>query len=154
MAFEGPVPDDLSPGWRLELKLADMLEGSGPGTQRSEPMDVERMELESRLETVGWGLLFLLFGALAIPRGTAEFASVAAIGAAMLGLNLFRAIRHMPIAWFSAILGASIFAAGSGALAGVHMDAFVVFFVLAGAVTIGGAIVRPAVQSATRRDPR
>ena len=106
-------------------------------------MDIEKMELDQRLEAVGWGLLFLLFGALALPTGTAEYVSVAAIGAAMLGLNLFRAVRNLPIAWFSTILGASILTAGSGALAGLHMDAFVLFFVLAGAVTIGGAVIRP-----------
>ena len=54
-------------------------------------IDVQTKELRDRLDTVGWGLLFLLFGALA----------------------------------------------------GVKIDVFVLFFVLAGGVTIAGAVVQP-----------
>ena len=109
----------------------------------SETVDSRKRELESRFDAVGWGLLFLLFGALALPRGTAEYASAAAVGAAMLGLNGVRVAAGVPVRWFSVILGAAILVAGSGALVSVHMDAFVLFFVLAGAVTIGSAIFSP-----------
>ena len=61
----------------------------------------------------------------------------------MLVLNVARIVAVLPVRWFSVILGAAMLVAGSGALAGVHMDVFVLFFVLAGIVTIGGALVRP-----------
>src|SRR5512141_389212 len=98
--------------------------------------------LESGLDDIGWGLLFLGFAALALPRGTTEYAAVAAVGAAMLGLNAVRLSVHMPMDWFSTILGATGFSAGLLALSGTHVDAFVVFCVLAGAVTIAAATVR------------
>ena len=53
-------------------------------------MNDRKWDLERRLDDVGWGLLFLAFAALALPNGTAEYASVAAVGAAMLGLNAVR----------------------------------------------------------------
>jgi hypothetical protein len=106
-------------------------------------MSVGNRLLESRFDTIGWGLLFLLFGAVAMPMGTAAYASIAAVGGLMVGLNAARVIAGVAVRWFSAILGTALFVAGCGALAGLHMDAFVLFFALAGAVTIVGALVRP-----------
>ncbi len=88
-------------------------------------------------------MLFLLFGALALPSGTVEYASVAATGAAMLGLNGLRIVLAAPIRWFTTTLGTSMLVAGGSALAGVRMDVFVLFFVIAGAVTIAAALVGP-----------
>jgi hypothetical protein len=106
-------------------------------------IDPHKKELEERLDSVGWGLLFLLFGALALPNGTAEYASAAIVGAVMLGLNAARIVLDVPVRWFSIILGTVMAVAGSGALAGVHMDVFVLFFVFAGVVTIAGAALKP-----------
>jgi hypothetical protein len=98
-------------------------------------------ELENRLEAVGWGLILLLIAALALPNGNAEYVSVAAVGAAMLLLNMVRKARGIAVAWFSAILGTSMLAGGTAAVFGLKMDVFVVFFALAGAVVIAGAVV-------------
>ena len=106
-------------------------------------LDPRKRDLDKRLESIGWGLVFLLFGALAMPAGTAEYAAVAAIGGALIGLNVVRVALGIAIAWFGLILGASLLIAGIGALSGVHMDAFVLFFAIAGAVTIVAALVRP-----------
>jgi hypothetical protein len=131
-----------TPGWLLGF--FDWWDGmvNGKGDQM-DSMDIRRRELEDRFDAIGWGLLFLLFAALALPNGTAEYASAAAVGGLMIGLNLVRIVADVPVRWFSVILGAAILVAGSSALAGFHMDVFVLFFVLAGAVTILGAIVRP-----------
>jgi len=109
----------------------------------SESVNPGKLGLEERFDAVGWGLLFLLFGALALPKGTTEYASAAAVGAAMLGLNGMRVAAGLPVSWFSVVLGAAILVAGSGALVSVHMDVFVVFFVIAGVVAIGSAIFQP-----------
>ena len=137
--------EERSPSWDLEFKVSEWFVGlfSGKGDHVGKMMGSHNQELEDRLDSVGWGLLFLLFGALALPNGTAEYASVAAVGAAMLGLNVLRIVLDLPVRWFSVILGAVMAVAGSGALAGVKMDVFVLFFVLAGAVTIAGAIAKP-----------
>ena len=138
-------PEELSPGWDLELKVSEWFAGllPGRGDRMGKLMDPQKHELEDRLDSVGWGLLFLLFGALALPNGTAEYASVAAVGAAMLGLNLLRIVLDVPVRWFSIILGTVMAVAGSGALIGVKMDVFVLFFVIAGIVTIAGAALKP-----------
>jgi len=104
--------------------------------------DKRRQQLEKSLDDVGWGLLFLAFAAVALPRGTTEYAAIAGVGAGMLTLNGVRIALGVSINWFSTILGATGLLAGSLALAGTHVDAFVVFCVLAGAVTIAAASVR------------
>jgi hypothetical protein len=101
-----------------------------------------KKRLEAKLDTIGWGLLFLLIAALALPSGPVEYASVAAVGAFMIILNLARVGLGVPVRWFSAVLGASTAMAGGGALVGVRMDALVLFFALAGALTIAGALGR------------
>jgi hypothetical protein len=137
--------EERSPGWDLEFKVSEWFDGlfQAEGDQMGESIDPSKRELEDRFDTIGWGLLFLLFGALALPNGTAEYASAAVVGAAMLGLNVLRIVLDVPVRWFSIILGTVMLVAGSGALAGVKMDVFVLFFVLAGAVTIAGAVVKP-----------
>lgn len=115
----------------------------------AEPMDIHKMGLDSKYDTVGWGLLFLLLGALALPNGTAEYGSVAVVGAAMLGLNGFRVVAGLPVRWVSIILGTVMLVAGTGALTGLHLDVFVLFFLLAGVVTIAGALIRPGRTTAT-----
>ena len=145
MTSDVSSPEERSPGWDLELKVSEWFEElvSRKGDHVGKLMDPHKLELEERLDSVGWGLLFLLFGALALPNGAAEYASAAAVGAAMLGLNVLRIVLDVPVRWFSIILGTVMAVAGSGALAGVKMDVFVLFFVFAGAVTIVGAIARP-----------
>jgi hypothetical protein len=101
-------------------------------------------DLEERFDTVGWGLVFLLFAALALPNGTTEYVAVTAVGGAMLALNAVRRVMDAPVRWFSIVLGGALFIAGCGALGGMHMDAFVLFFVLAGVVNIAAAVFRPA----------
>jgi hypothetical protein len=106
-------------------------------------IDVQTKELQDRLDTIGWGLLFLLFGALALPNGRLEYAAAAAIGVAMLGLNGLRIVKAVPVRWLSIILGVVMVVAGGGALAGIKMDVFVLFFAVAGVATIAGAVVQP-----------
>jgi hypothetical protein len=145
MASGVSSPDEQFPGWNIELKYSDWWGQivNGEGDRMGKAIDPHKQELENRFDTVGWGLLFLLFAALALPNGTAEYASAATVGGLMLVLNVARIVAVLPVRWFSVILGAAMLVAGSGALAGVHMDVFVLFFVLAGIVTIGGALVRP-----------
>jgi hypothetical protein len=98
-------------------------------------------DLEKRFDGVGWGLLLLLFAALALPSGNAEYASAAAVGGLMLLLNGVRIAMDVPVRWFSVVLGASMLIGGSAAIFGVEMDVFVLFFALAGVITIAGALV-------------
>jgi hypothetical protein len=131
-----------TPGWLLRFFGWYGRLVNGKGSEMGS-IKATRRDLERRFDTVGWGLLFLLFGALAMPNGTAEYVAVSAIGAAMLVLNVLRRLVDVDVRWFSVVLGAALFIAGCGALSGMHMDAFVLFFVLAGVANILAAIVRP-----------
>ncbi len=115
-------------------------------------MGKEMEELADRLESIGWGLLLLLFAAVSLPHGTAEFVSVTVVGLAMVGLNVYRRLRGLEVAWFSLVLGLAVSIAGVAALRSVEMDVFALFFVVAGVVTIGAALVRP-VSRATQEQP-
>ena len=105
-------------------------------------MNAGARPLAGRFDAAGWGLLLVLFGALALPRGVGEFALVAGTGAAMLGLNTLRAMAGVPVAWFGIILGAVALVAGVGAIVGVTVPAVALLFILLGLGTIIGAVVR------------
>jgi hypothetical protein len=110
--------------------------------------DTRKRDLEDRFDNIGWGLLFLLVAALALPNGTAEYVCVAGLGAGMLGLNAVRVVVGVEVRWFSIVLGATGLTAGILALIGIHrVDAFALFFVFLGVLTIAAAIVRPSRQS-------
>jgi hypothetical protein len=86
-------------------------------------------------------LIFLFFGALALPSGTAEYASLAVVGGLMLLLNAVRVLKDAPVRWSTLVLGAASLVGGSAALLGEKLDAFVILFVVAGLVTIAGALL-------------
>jgi hypothetical protein len=115
------------------------------GEQLAHGADLRVRDLAARFDTAGWGLLFVLFGALAMPNGTAEYLAVAAVGALMLALNAGRVAAGVPVRWFSIILGSVTLIAGAGAMTGIRIDAFVLFFFVLGIATVAGAIVRPRV---------
>lgn len=84
----------------------------------------------------------MMFGALAMPNGTAEYVAVAAVGALMLALNAARVASGVPVRWFSVILGSVALVAGAGATAGLRIDAFVLFCFVLSAAMVVGAVVR------------
>jgi hypothetical protein len=111
-------------------------------TQVSQAMNGPRADLADRFDTAGWGLLFMLFGALAMPNGTAEYVAVAGVGTLMLALNAVRMASGVAVRWFSIILGSVALVAGAGATVGLRIDAFVLFCFVLGAAMVAGAIVR------------
>ncbi len=84
-----------------------------------------------------------MLGALALPRGMAEFALLAGAGAAMLALNALRIRYGVPVSWFGIILGAVAVAAGLGAMVGLTVPALALLLIFLGLAMIIGAVVRP-----------
>lgn len=103
-------------------------------------MSTSQRTLDDRLETAGYGLLSLLIAALFLPSGMTEYVAVAGVGALMLGLNAVRIAAGIPVGWFSITVGAWAVIAGLGAMAGLKIDAFALFFLLLGLVTLGAAL--------------
>lgn len=98
--------------------------------------------LDDRFQTAGEGLLFLLIAAVALPSGTTAYAAVAAVGVLLLGLNAARIAAGIRVRWFSITVGAWAVIGGVGAMAGLKIDAFALFFLLLGLVSLGSAAFR------------
>lgn len=121
----------------------------GAQAQPEEPHEGARMDrtiteaprtLDDRLETAGYGFLFLLIAALALPSGMTEYVAVAGVGALLLGLNAVRMAVGIPVGWFSITAGTWAVIAGLGAMAGLKIDVFALFFLLLGLVALGAAL--------------
>ncbi len=131
-----------TPGWLLRFFawFDGIVNGRG---DKMGSLNAHKRELDERLDSIGWGLLFLFFAALTLPSGTAGYASVAAIGSGMLVLSALRIATDIPVKWPSLILGTVMLTGGGGALVGVRMDLFALLFLLAGVVSIASALFRP-----------
>jgi hypothetical protein len=91
-------------------------------------------------------LFFLFLAALALPSGTAEYVSVAVIGGLLVALNVARVATDVPVQWFGLIAGTSMLVGGAAAVYGARIDLFVLFFGLAGLITIAAAFRRPGLR--------
>jgi hypothetical protein len=109
---------------------------------------IEDRNRSDRYDTAGWGLLFLLLGAVFLPAGTGTYAAVTLIGLLMLALNAARLATGVAIRWFSVILGATAVLSGAGALAGVRIDALALFFAATGVALLVAAAVTPRRRAA------
>jgi hypothetical protein len=98
--------------------------------------------LDDRFQAAGEGLLFLLIAAVALPSGTSAYAAVVIVGALLLGLNAARMAAGIRVRWFSITVGAWAVIGGVGAMAGLKIDAFALFFLLLGLVSLGSAAFR------------
>jgi hypothetical protein len=105
-------------------------------------MNTNQRTLDDRFQTAGEGLLFLLIAALALPSGTTAYAAVAGVGALLLALNAARIAAGIRVRWFSITVGTWAVIGGLGALAGLRIDAFALFFLLLGLVALGAAAFR------------
>ena len=105
-------------------------------------MSTRLRTLEDRFQTAAEGLLFLLIAALALPSGTARYAAVAVVGILLLGLNVARIAAGIRVPWLSVTVGTWAVVAGLGAIAGLKIDGFALFFLLLGLATIGAAAFR------------
>jgi hypothetical protein len=75
---------------------------------------------EKRFANTAWGALFILFGVLLIVPGNQSALFWLGSGLILLGLNLVRALRKLPVSTFSITLGfLALVAGGFGALAPV-----------------------------------
>ena len=98
--------------------------------------DVEPSEkaiLNKRLETIGWGLFFIMLGGFAfvpyalVPKGLWSIG----VGAIMLGLNITRYFFKIKMSGFTTFLGIVALLSGVTQLLGMHtLDAAILLIVL------------------------
>jgi hypothetical protein len=105
------------------------------------PGDVRKKELNSRLETVGWGLFLIMIGGFALLKGVPEGTWLIGAGLIMLGLNAVRLLVGIRASWFTLILGTIALLSGLGSVYGVNIPVGPLLIIL-----IGLAIVVRAFQ--------
>ena len=90
-------------------------------------LDTREKETNSRIDTIGWGVVLVIIGLSALAGSTSEWAWFSehgwmiAVGALFLGINLYRLTVGIPISWFTTILGAFAVAGGLADLTGVDL---------------------------------
>ncbi len=91
--------------------------------------------LNKRLEQIGWGLFLIMIGGLALvpDQYVPEGLWLVGAGLIMLGLNAARYFYHLPLSWFTIILGLIALASGAGDLLGIDLPVFPILLILIGA---------------------
>lgn len=90
-------------------------------------LDTREKEINSRLDTIGWGVVLMIIGLSALAGSTSDWAWFSehgwmiAVGALFIGINLYRLAVGIPISWFTTILGAFAVSGGVADLTGVDL---------------------------------
>lgn len=97
--------------------------------------DEDAEALNKRLEMVGWGLFLIMIGGLMLvpEQYVPEGLWLVGAGLIMLGLNAARYFYHLPLSWFTIILGLLALASGAGDLVGIDLPVFPILLILIGA---------------------
>lgn len=102
-------------------------------SQVSAPKDA----LNRRIDEIGWGLFFLVTGAvLLVPDKVPGGTWLMAVGLILLGINGVRRVNDIPISVFTVVLGILALAAGIGDLLGVKLPLFAVLLIIIGVSVI------------------
>lgn len=118
--------------------------------------DVRTMR-EARIDAVGWGVLFVVVGAVLLVPGLPDVAWVAAAGVVMVGTSLVRAWLGMDVPWFTALAGTAALIGGGAGLLGFENEGWPLVLVATGLVVVARAFHRsdrPATFGATVRAGR
>lgn len=99
-------------------------------------------ELERRLDAIGWGLLFLVSGALLLVPDAPDGSWLAAVGAILLGVSAAKWALGAGASWFVAILGAVGLASGLGEMAGIDVPGVALLLILCGIALIAVQVLR------------
>ncbi len=104
--------------------------------------NMAQRDLPTRIEAIGWGLVFLMTGTLALIPGVPDGTWLVGLGVLMLGLNATRTFVGLPLERFGAILGSAAVVAGLGIMAGVDVPVFALLLILCGLAIIAGQVGR------------
>ncbi len=106
-------------------------------TNRS--IDAER---DDRISTLGWGLLFIVVGGVALVPGLPKDAWLIAAGAVMLGVSAARVWLRLPVHGVTVVVSAVALTAGSGSVAGLATATGPLVLIVLGLALIVRALYR------------
>jgi hypothetical protein len=101
-----------------------------------------RKDLDSRLDTVGWGLFFLMSGGVLLVPGLPDGSWLVGLGAIFLGFSAVRFATGLPVSGFAVVVGIVAVAVGAGTMAGVAVPWFSLLLILCGLAIVIGEITR------------
>jgi hypothetical protein len=104
--------------------------------------NMARHDISSRIDAIGWGLLFLMTGFLFLVPGVPDGTWLVGLGLLMLGGNATRLYIGLPLDRFGVIIGAGALMAGFGALAGMEIPVFELGLIACGLAIIAGQLGR------------
>lgn len=96
----------------------------------------------NRIDAIGWGLLFLMTGTLALIPGLPDGTWLAGLGILLLGLNAARWVLGISPEWFTVILGSVALLAGLGGIVGVAVPGLALLLIAFGVAIIAGQVWR------------
>lgn len=100
--------------------------------------------LESRIDAIGWGVFFVMSGAMLLVPGLPAGSWVTGVGVILVTFSALRQSLGLPVSTFVVICGVVVMATGAGAMAGVAVPWFALLLVLCGgALVIDGLARRP-----------
>lgn len=99
-------------------------------------------ELSGRVDTVGWGVLFVVLGVVGLTPGLPEDAWLIAAGLVLVGVSLARAILRLPVSGFTTVLGVVALAAGIGSITGLDTATGPLVMIVLGLSLVVGAVYR------------
>ncbi len=105
-------------------------------------MNTARHDISSRIDAIGWGLLFLMTGILFLVPGVPDGTWLVGLGLLMLGGNATRLYIGLPIDRFGVLIGAGALIAGLGALAGLEIPVVALGLIACGLAIIAGQLGR------------
>lgn len=111
------------------------METSESPKQEQIPQVREKMILNKRLESIGWGLFLIMLGGLnfipdnRVPEGFWPIG----VGIILLGVNFARYMNGIRMSGFTTVLGVLSLLTGIGDLAGLDLPVFPILLIILGA---------------------
>jgi hypothetical protein len=101
-----------------------------------------RQDLDSRLDSLGWGLFFLMSGVVMLLPGLPEGSWLVGLGAIFLSLSAVRFSTGLPVSGFAVIVGIVAVAVGAGAIVGLAVPWVSLLLVGCGLAIVAGELTR------------
>lgn len=105
-------------------------------------IDTTRQSLDSRLDTLGWGLFFVMSGVVLLLPQLPEGSWLIGVGAIFLGFSAVRFSTGLPVSRFAVVAGIVAVAVGAGTIAGLAVPWFAVLLIACGLALVTNELIR------------
>ena len=107
-----------------------------------EQLEARRVELDKRVDTLGWGVLFVVLGVVGLAPDLPEGSWLIAAGLVFLGVSLVRAFLRLPVSGFTTLVGVVALAAGIGSAAGWEAATWPIVLIVLGLSLVASVVYR------------